>query len=1146
MAQIIDLGKLRYNWQGAYSSGTTYQYNDVVTYGPNVYAYIAATGAAGHTPSTETSYWALVIQGFELAGTYTNATHYYKNDLVTDGTSTYVVMAEHTATSSSVSPNSNLQVFALGQPGLPNQSGKANYLLTTNGSTTAWTNKLEFQSEFIGDQAGGTGSYGQLALNWAGSTQASPTTPVYTNVISAYAVSRSDNFAQLAIANLADGAQVSTDFITYTNDGTDNDGFMDMGITSRSYSQSNFGITGAHDGYIFMSAPRGTTYSIQSVSASNGYATMNIGTHPLVVGNKIQVEGLTESNRTVFNGPHTITAVTSTSVTFATTSGSLTTTTVTETADLFRQYGNGNLVFATDSTGLSNSIIFAAGGYSSGTTQMSILPNQTVNVAITTNSTSATTGALTIAGGVGIVGNTYTNGDVHIGGILYSGDSTATSWGATALLTAPAGVFEVTSSANTYGQIALHNKSTTSSSDFIAYPDNGNDADGWIDMGITGSQFTSTNYGITGPNDGYLFMDAPALGTPIGNGNLVLATGSNGLKNQIIFAAGGFQSGTTQMTITPNQSVNIAISTQSTSPTTGALVVNGGVGITGNVNIAGNITFGGSGTNVSTANLAVVAPFVFTGSGSLVSTNDLGLVTEGKYTVTNIPVATVINTQLTNNVATLTTLVAHSFAVNDSVTIASLNATYNGTYTITSVPTTTTFTYAKTNANLASTPIGQVNYTITTKSLTSNVATLTTSTTHAMTVGTIVFVSGVDATFNGIYTVTAITTNTFSYALTAANVNSTSATGTATYYTSASTATVSAATRTRWSAFTKHNTDGQWNLVSNISTIPTTGINYNQNTYGNGSDLVYEKVVIGGLTIQGSGSNYGAPYGSLVISGNISAPAWTTNGLRHVGSAAATLTDTTSSGTVAAAYINTFASNVTVAASNATTYTTYANSYFGAPIAGTNVTITNPYAIYAGGSVYATGTLTVAGTTTLSGSVNFNAASGTFAINTNKFTVDIATGNTSTAGTLTATGLATLNGGANITGAVTITGPLTVMEMREQVNSLTISANAVTFDYTTGNLFYIGTAAAANYTINLTNVPTTNGYITTAVVFQVQGSTGYYPSAMNINGSAATIRWAQGAAPLPTNGTNKIDIWSFTIIYLSGSYTVIGNVNYNY
>jgi hypothetical protein len=64
------------------------------------------------------------------------------------------------------------------------------------------------------------------------------------------------------------------------------------------------------------------------------------------------------------------------------------------------------------------------------------------------------------------------------------------------------------------------------------------------------------------------------------------------------------------------------------------------------------------------------------------------------------------------------------------------------------------------------------------KALTSNVATLTTSSAHGFAVGMEITVSGVDSTFNGTYTITTVpTTTTFTYAKTASNVTSQAATG---------------------------------------------------------------------------------------------------------------------------------------------------------------------------------------------------------------------------------------------------------------------------------------------------------------------------------------------------------------------------------
>ena len=70
---------------------------------------------------------------------------------------------------------------------------------------------------------------------------------------------------------------------------------------------------------------------------------------------------------------------------------------------------------------------------------------------------------------------------------------------------------------------------------------------------------------------------------------------------------------------------------------------------------------------------------------------------------------------------------------------------------------------------------------VTNKALTSNVATLTTAVAHGLGVGQVITVSGVDSTFNGTFTLTAVTSDTLSYAKTASNVTSAAATGTVTF-----------------------------------------------------------------------------------------------------------------------------------------------------------------------------------------------------------------------------------------------------------------------------------------------------------------------------------------------------------------------------
>ena len=1149
MAQIIDLGKIRFNWAGSYGAIVEYSYNDLVKYGPNLYAYTANVTSTG-VPPTDGTKWAVVTEGIFYKGLYTSGVKYYRNDIVIDGINTYITLTEHTASSNVAAGNANLEIIAQGQEGLPNQTSKANQVLQSDGTQSEWTATTHLTKTYVGN------AQGQAAEDFESSAQ-------LTNTMSVFSGSAVD-FAQLPIVNTTNSGSASTDFISYTADGTNDDGWIDMGITSRTFDSANFGITGPHDGYIFMSAPRGTIFDILFEKVVGTTGTITTGSaHGLLASQTVRVEGTAH-----LDGVYTISNVpSSTQISFVVPSSitAYSQVAVSPYGMAYRTYGNGNLVLATDLTGTQNNIVFAAGGYQSGTTQMEIYPNESVRIAITGDATSATTGALRVNGGIGSSGKFYGSSDLKIEGILYGGVGSRT-FGAT--LTNPMAVYSLQSlTSNSYDQFAIRGQDATSSTDLIIYPDNGTDADGWIDMGITGSNFDQSIYGITGKNDGYIFMDAP-VGTS-GYGNLVFATGANGTRNRIVFAAGGFASGHTQMEIIPDTAVKINIATPSTSATTGALVVTGGVGITGDVNIAGNIVFGGSGTNVSTANLAVNAPLIFTGTGSIVGTNDLGIVTEGKYTVTNIPVATVVNKQLSTNVATLITKTDHNFLVGDSVVIASIDATFNGTYTITAVPSTTAFSYAKTNVDVASARIGDQTFSINNKALVSNIATLQTSASHTYTVGQTVVVTGVDSTFNGTYTISATTTNTFSYAKTYTNVTSAavSPVGTAVVNTSASTATVSAATRTRWSALTKRNTDNVWNLVSNISTLPTTSIDYTQNTYGNGVDVVYDQYKLGGLTIQGSGSLYGAPYGSLTFTGNISSPSWTTTGLRHIGSGASTLTDTTSSGTVAAAYTNTFGSSVTIAASTTTTYTDYANAYFGTPTAGTNVTLTNAWSILTAGAVKVGTGLTVGGNTTLVGSLVGGSASD-ITINSNKFNVTAANGNTAIAGTLavtgatTNTGLISANGGLTVASGQTLTssGTLTVtggaafsgttdmQELREQTVDVTLASGTTgTLDWSAGNIYYVGTAPTGNMTFNVTNVPTDASRIMTINVFVVQGATGYIPTTFNIAGSGQTIRWPGGTAPTGTSTAGKIDIFSFTMQRTSGgSWIVYGTSSTNY
>ena len=913
MAQILDLGKIRFNWAGTYNPATQYEYNDLVNYGPNLYAFTSATSATGVVP-TNTGTWTVVVEGFSWRGLYVNGTLYYKNDIVTDNVSAYICTAQHTAADADIADNDDFTILALGQTDLPSQISAVNKVLSSDGLDPFWASTVYLTKGYWG------AGQGQTALTLESAKG-------YTNAVSIYATT-ADDYAQIAFTNTSNHPDASTDFIAYTDTGDDSSGFIDLGITSSQFADPDFTITGPNDGYLFHSAPRGTVRNVLLKQLLAGVYTLTLdASHGWSAGDTVRIEGVSE----VIDGQRVLTAADGNTVSFADTEGAVpyTATSVDPVGGIYRPVGNGDLVIATDASGLRNGIIFAAGGFYSNRTQMAILPDEMVHIEIQTESTSAATGALVVAGGAGITGALSVDGLVRVAGFSYIG-TTAESFATAADLTNAQTVIKV--EGGPYAQVAIHNPTASSSTDLIIYADNGVDAAGWIDMGITGSTFSQAEFGITGPNDGYIFFEAPEGTT--GAGNLVLATGDKGSDNKIIFAAGGFADGTTQMEITPGTNVHIEISTESTDATTGAFTVVGGVGIQGAVSIAGlaridGFTYIGEGaeafagaaelTNAQTvlrleggpyAQVAIFNPtptasgdviiyadngndgsgwidvgitgsafeqsefgitgpndgYVFyeapegtAGAGNLViATGDKG--TENKIIIAaggfatgteqvvitpDVNVHIEIPTPSTNATTGALTVVGGVGIVGDVNIQGSITFGGSGTQVGTQNLAVSDPMIFVGNGSITDDDdlafVGEykryvadgTSKTVTNKALTENVATLTVDAAHGYEVGTEVVVAGVDATFNGTFIVTAVTANTLSYGVTAADVTSTAASGTVTAATIA---------KSTWTAFSKDNADGVWKLTSNITTKPTNQINYSQ------EGLVFDSVLFGNVT----------------------------------------------------------------------------------------------------------------------------------------------------------------------------------------------------------------------------------------------------------------------------------------------------------
>lgn len=144
----------------------------------------------------------------------------------------------------------------------------------------------------------------------------------------------------------------------------------------------------------------------------------------------------------------------------------------------------------------------------------------------------------------------------------------------------------------------------------------------------------------------------------------------------------------------------------------------------------------------------------------------------GVQLVINITVAPQYSQSATTSAVTsaLTSLFAYDNVLfNDTIYVSDV---YNAISSISGVANQRIVKMVRTDADQT--------FTINNKAITSNVATLTTSATHNLTVGQTVSITGVDSTFNGTYVVTAKGSNTFSYALVANNVSSTSASGSVT------------------------------------------------------------------------------------------------------------------------------------------------------------------------------------------------------------------------------------------------------------------------------------------------------------------------------------------------------------------------------
>ena len=70
---------------------------------------------------------------------------------------------------------------------------------------------------------------------------------------------------------------------------------------------------------------------------------------------------------------------------------------------------------------------------------------------------------------------------------------------------------------------------------------------------------------------------------------------------------------------------------------------------------------------------------------------------------------------------------------------------------------------------------------------------------------------------------------------------------------------------------------------------------------------------------------------------------------------------------------------------------------------------------------------------------------------------------------------------------------------------------------------------------------TNTGDVITATIFWCSTGTSSYINVVDIDGVTQTVNWVGGAAPTDGSGSNKFDIYTFTIFDTGSGYSVFGN-----
>ena len=206
------------------------------------------------------------------------------------------------------------------------------------------------------------------------------------------------------------------------------------------------------------------------------------------------------------------------------------------------------------------------------------------------------------------------------------------------------------------------------------------------------------------------------------------------------------------------------------------------------------------------------------------------------------------------------------------------------------------------------------------------------------------------------------------------------------------------------------------------------------------------------------------------------------------------------------------------------------------------------------GGASSTGTITV-GQSTGTNTINIGTGQtangltqtinvGNSATGTGKSTITI--GNTNGASSIilnTGAGNTLALGGSLSTGSVggslEVTGNSVFGTVIESLLNSNNSGGTTTFSLTNQSIFYVN-GASSNITANFTNAQTTNNRIISTTVILSQSATARIVSAVQIDGVASTINWANNVTP--TGNSGKQDIFGFSLIRSGSAWKTLGQM----